>query len=605
MVFEKIKGFFVLLIIGTLLFYLLLIVWNSSPFIDVWPLEGIFWETVAVVLVVTILSCVLFQSRASIIIPLITQVFLIVMIPVLKYPNALNIIGISDSSAHFSFAKWIVVNGYVDTAGNLFYSDDYGVHPGNGVIPATLSVLSSISLGWSMNIVLITIYSVFMLFLLATLKAFKQFILKNMGVTSALWLIAVSTLAVNLPVYYGGVELGYAYAAGILYILVKWLTGKEVTPIKSVMVVFLIFWGLILTHYSTAFIVTAYALIVVSALFIVGSFNKRFRTRRSSLGLLVLAFSMISIFITYEIYVDVFLFRNTVRGALSNVYSLYIREVETASTAMNVKGLSFIDLLRFLISYYAKIIIVLGLILVHTVMLLVKWRSLSSSEKMVALLLFASYPSWLIGWGAVGSFLTGARAQSVICFLLALSLALTHERLYRFLIKRGTLVIPLILVSLGFITNFGLPFMPAIKGGADLYTYPTFSQGGFSDYVLHPTTYMSSYASITSPPFLCLGYYTSFGLCDLMWQAPKIPRHGSLGHRVTSPDSIIEHIKNYLNESSEGVIVPQPLRDRLLFGPIGYQSFYEKPFQLLLEKGKALIYNNGLYTIFLVQASKL
>ena len=94
-------------------------------------------------------------------------------------------------------------------------------------------------------------------------------------------------------------------------------------------------------------------------------------------------------------------------------------------------------------------------------------------------------------------------------------------------------------------------------------------------------------------------YYTSFGLCDLMWYTPKIPRHGSIGLRVTSPDAIIGHIKNYLNELGESVIVPQPLRDRLLFGPIGYKSFYEKPFQFLLEKGKALVYNNGFYTAFL------
>ncbi|HDN01765.1 MAG TPA: hypothetical protein ENF42_02200 [Candidatus Bathyarchaeota archaeon] len=428
--------------------------------------------------------------------------------------------------------------------------------------------------------------------------------LKRISAIKALWLIAILMMAISLPVYYGGVELGYVYVASLLYVLIKWLVNKGVTPIKKVAAALIIFWGLLFTHYSTTVIVVAYILTVVLALITVSLFNDRFGARRRSWSLPVLALLMSSIFITYEIYVDVILFRYTSRGALSRLYSLLIRELEAASTAANVKGLSLIDLLRFLVGYYAKTVIVLGIILIHTVMLLKKWRSLSSDEKMIAFLLYASYPTWIIGWSGVGSFLTGARALSVICFLLTLSLILTHEKLYRFLIKRTAPFIPLVLVVLGFITNFGLPLMPTIRGDGDLYTYPTFSQGGISDYALHPIMYISSYASTNSSPFLCLVYYTSFGLCDLMWHAPKIPRHGSIGLRVTSPDSIIEHIKSYLNESGEGAIVPQPLRDSLLFGPIGYKSFYEKPFQFLLEKGKALMYNNGFYTAFLAQASK-
>jgi len=263
--------------------------------------------------------------------------------------------------------------------------------------------------------------------------------------------------------------------------------------------------------------------------------------------------------------------------------------------AMHVKDLTLIELLQYLVSRQTKVIIILGLILIHTVMLLMKWRSLSSNEKMLALLLFASYPTWIIGWAGVGSLLAGARAQSVICFLLALNLALTYEKLYKFLSKRGVPVIPLVLIALGFAANFGLPFMPAIRGGEDLYTYPTFSQGGFSDYVLHPIIYVSSHT--VALPFLCLQPYTAFGLCDLMWQSPKIPRHGFIMPKVTSPDTIIELVKSYLDKN---VIVPQPMRDRLLRGPIGYHSLYEKSTQFLLEKGRALAYNNGFYTAFLV-----
>ena len=211
---KKVGSLVILLI--TLSMYLVFVTWNSSPLIDVWPLEGILWETIATVVIVVMLSWVLFQSRAFIIVPLITLAFLVVVIPVLKYPNELSITGSGDSCAHLSFAKWIIVNGHVDTAGNLYYSDQYGSHPGNGIIPATLSLISSISLGWSMNTVLTAVYSAYMLFLLTALKVVGRHMNEDADVVKALWLIATFTLAVNLPVYYGGVELGYVYVAGIL-----------------------------------------------------------------------------------------------------------------------------------------------------------------------------------------------------------------------------------------------------------------------------------------------------------------------------------------------------------------------------------------------------
>ncbi len=164
----------IIILLITLIFalYLMFLTWTSSSFIDTWPLEGIFWETVAVIVTISLLSYLLFDDRASVIIPLITQAFLEVVVPILKYPNTLSITGPWDSVARYSFAEWIIVNGYVDTAGILYYSDQYGYHPGNGIIPASLSLLSSITLGWSMNIVLIVIHMGYILLILATLKSF-------------------------------------------------------------------------------------------------------------------------------------------------------------------------------------------------------------------------------------------------------------------------------------------------------------------------------------------------------------------------------------------------------------------------------------------------
>jgi len=139
--------------------------------------------------------------------------------------------------------------------------------------------------------------------------------------------------------------------------------------------------------------------------------------------------------------------------------------------------------------------------------------------------------------------------------------------------------------------------MPTISWEGDLYTYPTFPQRGFSDYILHSVTYVSSYTTTSSPHFLCLAPYVEFGLCDLMWQTPKMPRHGCIAPKVTSSGAIVKIIEKHLDKN---VIVPQPLRDRLIPAPIGYHSFYEKPKRFLIEKGRALVYNNELYTIFLI-----
>jgi hypothetical protein len=84
-------------------------------FIDVWPLEGIFWEMVATIIAICLLSYFLFDDRTSVIILLITQAFLVVVPPVLKYPNAPSITGPWNSVAHYSFDEWIIVNGYIDT----------------------------------------------------------------------------------------------------------------------------------------------------------------------------------------------------------------------------------------------------------------------------------------------------------------------------------------------------------------------------------------------------------------------------------------------------------------------------------------------------------
>jgi len=444
--------------------------------------------------------------------------------------------------------------------------------------------------------VLITVYIGYVLFLIALFDKLKCSAQGKKDLNSFLWLLTIFVLSISLAVYYGGVELGYIYSGGVLYILIKWIFKRDDKAIRVLGLVFLIFLGLLSTHLSTSVIVIAYILIVMMILSFSSVFNRVIKaTRHLRRELILISLIIISVFIIYEIYTDVHLLNGLLKTAISTIFSLYIREIEIARTALEARGLTFVEHFQYLISNHAKNVIILGLIFIHTIMLLIKWNSLNHDEKTFSQLLFASYPTWIIGWAGVGSFMTGARALSIISFLLSVNILLTYEKLYRFIVEKNWFVIPLALVIIGFVANFGLPFQPIIRADEDTYTYAVFSQGGFSDLVLHPISYVHIYAS--SSHFLCLQPYISFGLCDLMWQTQKIPRHGFIGPKINTPDAVIETTKNYLDKQ---VIIPQPSRDKLMPGPIGYHSFYEKPFYFLIRSRKCLIYNNGVYTMFLV-----
>lgn len=587
----------VLLISIIFVLYMILVTWNSSSSIEVWPLEGIFWETVIVIVIIGLLSYLVSSDiRASVIIPLTIQTTLVIFIPVLKYPNALNIVGAWDSVAHYSFAKWIIINGHVDIAGNLYYSGQYGYHPGNGILPAILSLLSSIDLGLCMNVVLVTVYLGYILLGLALIDE-PRFSIRNINkrMNEYLWLYALFTLVINQYSYYRGEGLGYIYAGSVLFILSRLIT-KKTTSFKVLMSLVIIFLGLLSTHLSTAIIVTAYLFIVILTLLIMGKFSKLFSDNNGILRKLIICFLMIIlVFVVYEAYVDAFLLGATLKGALRRIYSLYVEEIMIASTAMEVKGVTFIDLLRYLISTYAKIIIILGLSFIHTIILLTKYNSLNNNEKIFSILLFISYFMWLIGWAGVGSFIQGYRALSLISFLLILNLILTHGKLYRSLAEKTAFAVPTILLTvLGFIASFGLPFQPTVRSGEDSYVNPT--RGIFNDLVLHPVLFVSAYDR--NLYFICLEPYISFGICDLMWQTPRIPRHGFISPPgVATPEGIIDVIRSYLGKQ---VIVPQPLKGGIISVPIRYYSLYKRPFHFLLGNGIALVYNNGAYTLFLV-----
>lgn len=594
--YSRHKGSLIVLFMTiALTIYFIFLTRNSRVLIDVWPLEGIFWETAITIIVLTLLSYLLFRNLSLIIFSLSIQAFLVILIPVLKYPNALNIIGPWDCVAHYSFAKWIVETGYVDTAGNLYYWDQYGHHPGNGVLPAVLSIVSSISLGWSMNIVLSAVYLGYILFLMTTLKRFGLPGLKNTKINTILWLTTSFAISIYFFDYYGGVELGYIYTGFILYLHLKQLIKKDDAFSRNIVLVFIAFLGLLSTHLSTSVILVFYFFVVTTVLLALELFCRKPGTTLFSRKALVLFVLTLPIFIIYEFYVDIFLFGMLVRQGFRHIWSLYIKELKVTHLATNLIGLSLVELILYLINTHTKTIVVLVITLLHTIVLLLKRKILSEDEKLLTLLLVTSYSSWIVGWAGVGSFITGQRAIALISFLLSLSIAVTYEKFYGFVTRKiSTLIMSIVLLVFAFSSNFGLPFQPIVKTESEVYTFSTFPQGGFSDYALHPIIYVSLYAHDT--PFLCLEPNTYFGLCDLIWYSPTIPKHGPLKADVVSIDFIFEQIRRHLGKN---IIIPQPVRDSILPGRIGYRGLFEKPFNFLIENGKALVYNNGLYTLFL------
>jgi hypothetical protein len=580
--------------IASVSYYILFLTESSRQLIDVWPLEGVFWETTITILAVTMLSYMLFRSWASVIFSSSIQAFLVVLLPVLKYPNALNIIGPWDSAAHYSFAKWIIEKGYVDTAGNLYYSSSYSFHPGNGILPAVLSMASSIGLGWSMNVLSITAYICYILFILATLERLGLLKRGKAGVGDAFWLTAIIAISVQLSDYFHPGGLGYAYVGLILYDFLRRSIKKDYR-LAGTMSILMGFLASLVTHLSTTVIVVVYLLFITTTQLAMRLLRRDLGAQEVSRKEVTLIILLLTVFLAYEIYVDVMLFGSIIKSAFDTIYSLYVRELVIASKIVEARGLSLSDLVLYLISSYTKTILVLGVALVHTIALVCKRKALNDDERTLALLLVTSYPTWAIGWAGVGSFLSGGRALAVISFLLSLSVAATYKKLYDFATKkRLALAIPVVLIVLGFSLNFGLPFEPMIKSDGEAYTYPTYYQGGFGDYALRPITYASLH--MRDVLFLCLQPYTAFGLADLIWNSPKIPKHGFVAPETTTPESMIKLMENYLGR---GIVIPQPMRDRLLPGPIGYRSLYEKPSYFLLENGRALIYSNGAYALFL------
>lgn len=572
-------------------------------FVDITPLDDIVLETTAFLVIISLIARHMFQAvKPSILFTYIIMVVMVIYLPLLKYPNDLWLYGPWDSSAHYSFALWVAKKGYVPVNNELYYSDQYGHHPGNGLLPAILNIISQLNpLPVSMSIVLLASYTTYAILLTALVIPADAF-----SKSKYLLILSLLTLFTLYLPYYGGVGLAYAYVALIAYYITITLMSKNRFTTRHVLMLVITYLGLLATHLSTAIIILFFiASIPLTLLVLNRNQALHIGVRRLISALIVIG----ALFLIYEIYVDVYLMGLTLIQGVQRIVKLYTYELEIARRIAEYNPyISIVDLVTYLISQYTKNLIILGGIGLYALYVL-KYRTYSREKNQVGnikteefalfTLLISSSLTWLVGWFGVGSFMSGSRALPLIQFFFCINILYCLGRYEtskvrgfsrRFII--GSL--SLILLSLGFITNYSIhigPYITSLEG--DLYTYPVWTQGPLSPFVLDTVRFLNnSLVEDSAYRFLCVQPYTGFGLCDLLWNKPKIPTHGFIKPELTASEAMIKLLERYVN-----VVIPMPTSDKVFPGLLGYYSFYSRPLYYVIDNGGGVIYSNLYYLL--------
>ncbi|MEM4583208.1 MAG: hypothetical protein QXD50_05050, partial [Desulfurococcaceae archaeon] len=583
------------ILVATTIYIITISLIKFKVFVDTTPLDDIVLETTVFVVIISLIARHTFQTvKASILFTYIIMVAMVIYLPLLKYPNDLWLYGPWDSSAHYSFALWIAEKGYVPVNNELFYSDQYGHHPGNGLLPAILNIISQLNpLSVSMSIVLLASYITY-----ATLLTALVVPANTLNKSNYLLILSLLTLFTLYLPYYGGVELAYAYVALIAYYIIISLTSKNRFTTGHVLMLVITYLGLLATHLSTAIIILFFiVLIPLASLALNRNQALHIGVRRLVSALIVVG----ALFLIYEIYVDVYLMGLTLIQGVQRIVKLYIYELEiTRRIAEYNPYISIVDLITYLISQYTKNLIIIGGVGLYTLYVL-KYRAYPRKKYQVGniksegfalfTLLISSSLTWLVGWFGVGSFMSGGRALPLIQFFFCINILYCLGRYEtsevrgfsrRFII--GSL--SLILLSLGFIANYSIhmgPYITSLEG--DLYTYPVWTQGALSPFVLDTVRFLNnSLVENSAYRFLCVQPYTGFGLCDLLWKKPKIPTHGFIRPEFTASEAMIELLERYAN-----VVIPMPTSDKVFPGPLGYYSFYRRPLYYVIDNGGGVI----------------
>jgi hypothetical protein len=535
----------------------------------------------------------MFRHPISILIFTFYYTFVVLFLPLFKYINVFYINGPWDSVAHYSFSLWILQFGKIDTLGYTYYAREYGYHPGNGLIPAMLSLVAHIRLDLNMNILLFISYLNYLIFIYIFIINLLRMNFDFYGFKDYVVLITLITTLTYVYPYYSGGTLVFGVVGALLYLFLTSILkhNSQHLSTNSIILFSILYGGVLLIHLSTAIITLAFIVFTVL-------FNSVILRSKKYIPLVYLT---ILIFLVYEFFVDYILFGGTLVSAISKVLQAYVQEVQLVQFAISYRHFSLIDLLFFALSYYGKLLVIpIALFLIS---LYAFYRILKEKHNYLMKLLTSAYVAslltWFIGWAGVGSLLSGRRALVVISFVGVVLLIYLIYSSKNTLFKLRNIQISLLFIIIflvTFLSSFGLPLKLTIVSEEGEYSWPTVYQGSFSIYSSHGIMFLNSLEY--ELPYLCLQPFTAFGLCDLLWHRPKIPKHGFISPEVIQPKEIIELVKRYANYGND-VIFPLPLGD-VMPGPLGYKLLYLIPYSYLVNTSNVLIYNNGLYLLFVI-----
>ncbi|MEM4004708.1 MAG: hypothetical protein QXM43_03630 [Desulfurococcaceae archaeon] len=517
------------------------------------------------------------------------MIWIIILTPFIKYLSPPAVYGAHDTLAHYSFSKWILVNAAIPQNDELYYSDTYGLHPGNGVIPALFSMLSGIPVGVAMTITLVLSYMVYILVFHLFLK-----------IINVRFFTFVSLLGVSLLYffdYYNGTALSYAFISLILFGFFK-LFAKRVLCSGWVVSMYLVFIGLMLTHYSSTIHMSFLLLLLLIELI-----SKKLYLKSSTTILL----GMLTLFVAYELYVDIILMGKNIKNAILILYQNYLREkIMLEESIQKHSDLNLLQLLGFFISYTGKPIILLFITILvwsyYTLRLIRKYifkaktDSINDNEvERIYKFLTFTFPLYIVVYAGVGSIvgvdrmLVFTQIFSALLITYLLSEYISNRRKYFKDKYMSVLLIGFIL--LGFISNYPLtPFSPTITFQGEHY-----KPAAVNVVSVYPYMAVMFINNFVDPNIrvVTLSPYITFGYTDLIWNAIKYPRRGFInaGRLPYDAVSCIKLLMTY-----KQLIIPLYLTDKLSGRP-GFKSYYLEPYKLLCQT--ILIYNNGFYALFL------
>ena len=589
------RALLILVLTAILACYFLLAQYKSS-LVEEWLLKHFWFETILVISLIYSLAFIFFKQLTTILIFIsFFYISIVVILPVLLIDNMIKIFGPWDSAAHYSFAKYIMVYGYIPREG-LYYSYEYLYHPGNGLLPAILSLFNLLDLSLNMRVILFIAQYLYLLFIIISVKYVLGGDLERINWSIVLLIGAFLILFFAPSPYYGGTELGHLFLSILLYSIIANLFASKINK-QLTLINLIAFLGLLSTHLSTAIILVLWLFLSSFAIFVLSRFHAGYFVLFKRLALFAFIFTIIIIF--YETFINLTLFSSLLNPIPKILSSLFVREFYIVQSSVATGRYSYVEILQYVLSNNFKMIVsIIASIMYLTLVLSSRiWKKEDPVRYVLLIIFIASlFPLWVLLWMPSGALLSIGRARAIHTFFLIFGLV---QLVLRAKIGKKTQIIVISFISftlyiIGFISAFNLPFQPLSKSGNETFVLTLWSQGGITDYALHPILYLRTYNK--DIPFLCLQPYTGFGLCDMLLFSPKIPSRGFIAPEIVGSQSKISLLSPYMGKS---VIVPQPLRDKLLPSPIGSPSIYEKPYVYLLHNGSGTMYNNGLYTLIL------